>query len=298
MNPKTTWNAVKTALMEQFDPVVPSELGEPIARFPILIFIAACFCFFVNRVWNWYSSNVSAVAPMATFIGAAAVAWAALAQATTARRRHEEQTRADIQRRITESFSKAAEQLGSDKLPVRLGGIYTLERISRESWTDYWPAMETLTAFVRESGCQTVHQSDATITTDVAAVMIVLTRRSIEAKIYEVKNRLRFNLSNADLRGATLHGLDLPVASFVRAGLRGAKVIMCNFDDCNFLDADLSRSRILQTSFKDARLSLANLKEATLSNSNLSGCYCEDADFTKATFSGTSLENASLSGQS
>ncbi len=50
-----------------------------------------------------------------------------------------EQTRADIQRRVSESFSKAAEQLGSDKLAVRLGGIYTLERILRESWPDYWP---------------------------------------------------------------------------------------------------------------------------------------------------------------
>jgi hypothetical protein len=41
-------------------------------------------------------------------------------QAEIAGRRHEEQTRADQQRRITESFAKAVEQLGSDKLEVRL----------------------------------------------------------------------------------------------------------------------------------------------------------------------------------
>lgn len=63
---------------------------------------------------------------------------------------HGEQTRADQQRRITESFSKAAEQLGSDKLEVRLGGVYSLERISKESLDDYWTVMENLTAFVRE----------------------------------------------------------------------------------------------------------------------------------------------------
>ena len=40
--------------------------------------------------------------------------------------RHFGQTDADYQRRITESFSKAVEQLGSDKLEVRLGGIYAL----------------------------------------------------------------------------------------------------------------------------------------------------------------------------
>jgi hypothetical protein len=37
-------------------------------------------------------------------LGGIYVAWAALTQAATARRRHEEQTKADLQRRITESF--------------------------------------------------------------------------------------------------------------------------------------------------------------------------------------------------
>jgi hypothetical protein len=80
-----------------------------------------------------------------TAAGAALLAWAALRQAATASDRHQEQTNADRQRRITESFSKAIEQLGSDKLEVRVGGIYTLERISRESESDHWPVMETLT---------------------------------------------------------------------------------------------------------------------------------------------------------
>ena len=86
----------------------------------------------------------------ATAAGAALLAWAALRQAATASERHQEQTNADRQRRITESFSKAVEQLGSDKLEVRLGGIYSLERISKESPDDYWTVMENLTAFVRE----------------------------------------------------------------------------------------------------------------------------------------------------
>src|SRR5208283_1279828 len=75
---------------------------------------------------------------------------AGLSVAAVALAHHFAQTNADRQRRITESFSKAAEQLGSDKLEVRLGGIYSLERISKESPEDYWTVMENLTAFVRE----------------------------------------------------------------------------------------------------------------------------------------------------
>ena len=75
---------------------------------------------------------------------------AAADQANVAAERHYEQTTADRERRITESFAKAVEQLGSDKLETRLGGIYTLDRIAQESEREYWPIMETLAAFVRE----------------------------------------------------------------------------------------------------------------------------------------------------
>jgi ABC-type nickel/cobalt efflux system permease component RcnA len=52
---------------------------------------------------------------------------------------------------ITERFTRAIEQLGDEKLAVRLGGIYALERIARDSERDHWPIMEVLTAFVREN---------------------------------------------------------------------------------------------------------------------------------------------------
>jgi hypothetical protein len=51
---------------------------------------------------------------------------------------------------ITERFTRAVDQLGSDKLELRLGGIYALERIARDSQPDHWPIMEILTAYVRE----------------------------------------------------------------------------------------------------------------------------------------------------
>jgi hypothetical protein len=105
--------------------------------------------------WKWYSENREPLTPIGAFLGGGIIAWAALRQARTATRqaataaeqaetarfRHEEQTRADLQRRITESFSKAAEQLGSDKIEARLGGIYMLERISKESMAEYWTVL-------------------------------------------------------------------------------------------------------------------------------------------------------------
>ena len=77
--------------------------------------------------------NATLINPILAGIGATLLIYAAIRQAQTANSRHTAQTEADLQRRVTESFSKAIEQLGSDKLEVRLGGIYALERISQES---------------------------------------------------------------------------------------------------------------------------------------------------------------------
>jgi hypothetical protein len=57
---------------------------------------------------------------------------------------------------ITERFTRAIDQLGKvedgQKLfEIRVGGIYALERIARESEEDYWPIMEILTAYVRQN---------------------------------------------------------------------------------------------------------------------------------------------------
>ncbi len=53
------------------------------------------------------------------------------------------------QGQITERFTRAVDQLGSDKLDVRLGGMYALERIARHSDVDRTMIFEVLTAFIR-----------------------------------------------------------------------------------------------------------------------------------------------------
>src|SRR5690606_7462200 len=54
------------------------------------------------------------------------------------------------QGQITERFTKAVEQLGSSEISIRLGAIYALERIAKDSERDLTTIMETLAAFVRE----------------------------------------------------------------------------------------------------------------------------------------------------
>jgi hypothetical protein len=51
---------------------------------------------------------------------------------------------------FADRYSQALEQLGSDNLDVRIGGIYALEGIALDSPRHHPTVMEVLTAFIRE----------------------------------------------------------------------------------------------------------------------------------------------------
>ena len=91
----------------------------------------------------------------------------------------------------SERFSKATEQLASDKLPARLGAIYGLENIAREHEEYHWIVVEVISAFIRES------KSGDTISVDCQSALTVIGRRNINLD----KDRV-INLSGANLRGA------------------------------------------------------------------------------------------------
>ena len=56
------------------------------------------------------------------------------------------------QGQVTDRYTKAIDQLGSTQVSVRIGGIYALERIARDSARDHPAIMEVLTEFLREAG--------------------------------------------------------------------------------------------------------------------------------------------------
>ena len=249
----------------------------------------------------FFAAGVGIVVLLLSFSGmtaavAAVAAWIALM-------RHFAQTGADRQRRLTETFSKATEQLGSDKIAVRIGGIYTLERISHESPDDYWIVMETLCAFIREEARwkepdastsvqgQSAHHTDAGQThepppTDIAAVLTVIVRRPKSGQAREQREGWRFNLVGADLRGASLLS-----AYLERARLRGV-----HLEGAVLQRAHLERANLEGAHLEDADLAGADLSSANLTNANLEGAYLENANLWGAHLEGANLQGAHLEG--
>jgi hypothetical protein len=52
-------------------------------------------------------------------------------------------------RRVTDLYATAVEQLGSDKAPVRLGGLYALERLAQDNPTQRQTIVNVLCAYLR-----------------------------------------------------------------------------------------------------------------------------------------------------
>ena len=261
----------------------------------------------VSDGWAWYTTNSGHVNPIVAGFGGAALVWAAIRQARTATNRHHEQTRADQQRRLTESCSKAVEQLASDKIEARLGGLYTLERLAIEAVAQsprrgrpdpvsdlYWTVMETLTAFVRErakwptsaeaaAGSESAFPGPAT---DIAAVIAVIRRRPDVGRAREQQRGWFFDLGATDLSGADLSG----------SHLDGAKLVRANLILASLSGADLSGAHLLGAKLTDAKLSGADLSGADLTGADLSGADLSGADLTGADLTDADLSGADLSG--
>src|ERR1700751_1393368 len=78
-------------------------------------------------------------------LGAGAAAVAGYVFTTPSRDRNGEQS----DRHIPERFMRAVDQIGHPALDVRLGGIYSLERLAREAPEHHPPIMKILPAFCR-----------------------------------------------------------------------------------------------------------------------------------------------------
>jgi uncharacterized protein YjbI with pentapeptide repeats len=219
-----------------------------------------------------------------------------------------EQTRRTVelteQGQVTDRYTRAIEQLGSDKVDVRIGAIYALERIARDSARDHPTVMEVLSAFIREHSPERVPDPAAVETAklktraDVEAAMTVIARRD------EARDVGRINLAGADLTRTDL----------TRAKLAGAKLVSTNFTGADLTGADLTGARLINATLANtvltgatlasaelqyAKLPNAHLLEAVLTDAKLfttilTGAHLVDTDFTGAKLPNTSFDGARL----
>lgn len=191
---------------------------------------------------------------------------------------------------ITERFTRAIEQLGDDRLTIRLGGIYALERIARDSKRDRRTVMAVLAAFVRENRPLVAEEDRSTevewlsLPTDIQAILTVIGQYE-----HEASGDYRLDLKCVDLRGADFRNLHFEYANFHRSDLSYS-----SFEGSYFRRANLSDAIMVKAMIVGAHLDGAFLIEADLSHSIILNSKFKGADLRKAKLDGVCCEEEDL----
>ena len=142
---------------------------------------------------------------------------------------------------VTEAFAKAVEYLGnSEAIDVRLGGIYSLDRVSDDDPAEMPRVAEILSAFIRERS-----PSEGALPRDVLAALTVLARRQWPIPIDLANTNLAgAQLKNAQLANAILNAANLSGAILSGAILRNADLAGADLRGANLTGADLRGARL------------------------------------------------------
>jgi Pentapeptide repeats (8 copies) len=202
---------------------------------------------------------------------------------------------------ITERFTRAIDQLGSTTPDVRLGGIFTLERIAKDSPADRPTVATVLAAFVRSHAPWMVGAPDGpehpTATVDERLPWLQHRAPDVGTAIWLLGRRPpspdtpRLYLSRVDLRGAHLPNAQLPEVTLRNANLARALMLGIHLER-----SDLENTDLRHTDLRAAHLTSASLYRAYLQNADLGGADLRKADLRGANLQGTNLQGADLTG--
>lgn len=212
-------------------------------------------------------------------------------------------------KQITERFTKAVEQLGHEKYTIRIGGIYALERIARESKKDHWSIMEILTSYVRESSSQLKTKDEKAFRSIMATLKDRILKRSTQSDEHlmsqlspdaeAIINVFRRRNSSNECKGQSLNleGANLWNANFTGADLKGANLQGANLQGARFYGAhlegaDFSGALLWGTDLTEAYLNGANFTGAELQHASLIGADVKGAIWHKANLSEANLTDA------
>ncbi|MFD7682895.1 pentapeptide repeat-containing protein [Streptomyces sp. NPDC060187] len=252
---------------------------------------------------------------------------------TTLRETQErDQRQAELTRegQVTGRYVEAIKLLASDKLPEVLGGIYSLERILKDSPKDHATIVEVLSAFVRSNliywrekerdSTPVQHSSEQGVTVfveraelpeDTKSALNVLTRRPDDMRqkyptdltgAQLSHHRLNdwdwkwVDLTSADLEGAILNRTCMAGAQLSHAKLARAQLYDCDLRGANLRYVDLAAANLQLADLTTAELMGVNLEDASLHSARLDGAKCRYARMSHADLSGAVLAGADLMG--
>lgn len=245
----------------------------------------------LHKLFSW--SAWPKLAAIATALAAVAALWFSAQSLKSTERQYA----LSQEGQVTDRFTKAVEQLGSEKMNVRLGGIYSLERISRDSPADVSVVFAVLSAFVRSNASKRQECVQDGPSEDVQGALTVIGRRMPSTpEAQDPDPRSRIDLGAACLPGIDWTGANLTNVFLSAADLTGSDLHDAELSDCQLANADMKTANLQNAELNHAVLIKAKLMEANLTHASLRESALFDADLTGAILVGADLTDALLKG--
>lgn len=195
------------------------------------------------------------------------------------------QARVADQKLQTETFATAIDQLAHDKLPIRLGAIYALEGLAKNSPQLHDSIFEALCAYVRaqrpwvenneEEGS---NEEPIKTPADIQTILTVIGRRNRD---HESSPKI-IDLSDTDLRYAKFDGGHFESVNLHSAHLEHADLSGAHLESAHLSKSHLINAQMYGTYLSGAKLLWTHLEDTELFGAHLEGANCSHAYFNAA----------------
>jgi hypothetical protein len=196
---------------------------------------------------------------------------------------------------ITERITRAVDQLAGNRMDVRVGGIFALERVALNSAEDRNFVTAIITAFVRTQAPWTApnrtgHQHQP-VPTDDGPPWTGTRSRDVQDALYVIARRPRphntwppflsfSDLSHARMGNRDWSGITCQYTNLTRAWMPNARLDGALLDGSDLRHAHLAGASLVNTKLTGAHLEGANLQNADLRGTDLTDTCLNNADLT------------------
>ncbi|WP_405520097.1 pentapeptide repeat-containing protein [Streptomyces canus] len=189
---------------------------------------------------------------------------------------------------VTERYVAAIRLIASENPTEQLGGIYSLERIMRDSAKDHNTVVEVLAAFIRQHAKSVPGMSYSG--DPIQAALDVIARRPDREEQFDI-----------DLRRVALFGCTIDSADLRNVNLYKAELTDVAFEECNLSYADMTQTTLVRCRFNrceltEVELGFGEVTQTTISGGTAHELYATQTNFTNCRFFHTDLKNSDFEG--
>jgi uncharacterized protein YjbI with pentapeptide repeats len=221
---------------------------------------------------------------------------------------------------ISDRYPIAIQQISNSEETVRIGGIYSLEEIAKDSQKDYWTVIEVLTSYVRQksplpneiqrwikiqSQKEELTENEEQklkedlkklpgVNFDVQAALTVIARHNIKQEESQKLNLSFSNLKEANLNEGNFKGANFNDSCLLKVDFQDAILNSANLERAFLTQASLMGADLRETKLRLADFTEANLRKANLYKADLNQAKLKEVGFLEANLSFTNLIKANL----